>query len=133
MIFIEHDQVIQAFSTDGADGSFSVGILPRRSRRCRDFFDSQVFQAFLEMSAIDAVTITHQKTWGLLVGEGVDNLLGRPLCVGIGGDVEMHDLSSIMPQHDENVEYSKRNRRHGKKITGSDIWCVIVEERSPSL
>ena len=54
-------------------------------------------------------------------------------CIGIRRDVEVNDLSPIVPEHDEDVEYAKRSRRHGKEITGSDIGSVIVEERLPSL
>lgn len=85
------------------------------------------------MSSIDAVSIAHQKARRLIVRECVDNLLGGPLCVGIGSDIEMQDFSSIVPQHDENVEDSKRNGRHGEEIVGDNVWSVVVEEGFPSL
>ncbi len=65
--------------------------------------------------------------------EGVDDLLRSPLGIGIRSDVEMNNLSPIVPKHDENVQHPKRGRRHGKEIAGGDVRNVIIEERSPSL
>jgi len=45
MDFVQHDHVVQAFAADGADDSFSVGILPGRSRRSGDFVGSYAFDA----------------------------------------------------------------------------------------
>ena len=55
--FVQHDHVIQTFSTDGADDAFSVGILPGRSRRSGDFVGSHAFDAVLKIVAVDAVAI----------------------------------------------------------------------------
>src|SRR3954451_14810966 len=35
MSLAEHDHMIEALASDGAEKSFSVTVLPRRSRRCR--------------------------------------------------------------------------------------------------
>ena len=131
--FVQHDHVIQTFSTDGADDSFSVGILPGRSRRSGDFVGSHAFDAVLEIVAVDAVAIAKQKTWCLLVREGVDNLLGGPLGIGISSDVKVNDQPPVVSEHDENVEHAKRNRRHAKEIARCDVRNMIFDERSPSL
>ena len=83
--------------------------------------------------AVDAFAIAKEKTWCFLVPAGVDDLLRSPLGVGIRSDVEMNDLSPIVPEHDENVQHPKCSRRHGKEIARDDVWNVIIEERSPSL
>ena len=86
--FVQHDHVIQTFAADGADDSFSVGILPGRSRRSRDFVDLHAFHAVLEIVPVDAVAISKEKSRRLLVREGVDDLLGSPLCRRISSNVE---------------------------------------------
>ena len=131
--FVQHDHVVQAFAADGADDSFSVGILPGRSRRSGDFVGSHAFDAVLEIVAVDAVAIAKEKTWCLLVREGVDNLLGSPLGIGSRCNVKVNDLPAIVPEHDENVEHAKRNRRHGKESARGDVRNMIFDERSPSL
>ena len=65
--FAQHDYVVQAFPADGANDSFSEGILPGRSRRSEDFVDSHTFDAVLEIVAVDAIAIAKEKTWGFLV------------------------------------------------------------------
>lgn len=87
MNFVQHDQVIQIFSADGANDSLSEWVLPWRSRSCGDFVDSHALDAVLETVAVDAVAIAQQKTWRLFVREGVDDLLGSPLCIGIRSHV----------------------------------------------
>ena len=133
MNFVQYDQVIQTFSTDGADESFSVGILPGRSWRSGDFVDSHAFDAVLEVVAVDAVAIAREKTWCFLVREGVDDLLRSPLGIGIRCYVKMNDSSPIVPKHNENVQHPKRSLRHGQEIAGDDVRNVIVEESSPGL
>lgn len=113
--FSQHDYVVQAFPADGANDSFSERILPGRSRRSRDFFDAHAFHAVLEIVAVDAIAIAKEKTWCLLVREGVDDLLRSPLGIGIRSDIEMNDLTTIVPKHDENVQHPKCSRRHGKE------------------
>ena len=39
--FVEHDDVVEALPTDGADPAFAVGVLPWGSRRGQHFLDAQ--------------------------------------------------------------------------------------------
>jgi hypothetical protein len=125
--------MVQTFAADGTNNSFSVAILLGRSRRSEDFVDSHAFHAVLEIVAVDAVAIAKEKTWCLLVREGVDDLLRSPLGIGIRSNVEVNDPPPIVPENDENVEYLKLSRRHSKEIAGGHVRNVIVEKRSPSL
>ena len=69
--FAEHDQVTQTLAADGADNSFSVGSLPRRSRRRGDFVDRHAFDAVREIVAVNAFAIAKENTRCLLLREGV--------------------------------------------------------------
>ena len=116
MDFVQHDHVVQAFATDGTDDSLSVGILPGRSWRSRNFANLHAFHAVLEIVAEDAVAISKKKARRFFVGESVNDLLRSPFGIGIRRDVEVNDLSPIVPEYDENVEHSKGRRRHGKEV-----------------
>ena len=89
MSFAQHDHVAQTLSAYRTDCPFAIGILPGRTWRGWDFFDSHALGPILEVVAVDAVSIAYEKTRRFFVREGVDDLLGTPFSVGIGCDVEM--------------------------------------------
>ena len=111
MDFVQHDHVVQAFTTDGTDDSLSVGILPGRSWRSRNFANLHAFHAAFEVVAEDAVAISKKKARRFFVGESVDDLLRSPFGIGMRRDVEVNDLSPIVPEYDDNVEHSKGSTR----------------------
>jgi len=53
--------------------------------------------------------------------------------LGIGGHVEVNDLSPVMTEHDEDVQGAESDRRNGKEIAGSDVGNMIGKECSPRL
>ena len=116
MPFAQHDHVVQTLSTYRADNTFAIRVLPRRAWCDRDFFDVHAFHAILEIVAVDAVTITNEKTWRLLIRESVDDLLGSPLGVGIRGNVEVNHLPPVVTDHDEDVQDTKGHGRNGEEV-----------------
>ena len=60
-------------------------------------------------------------------------LLRSPLGRRMGGDVEMHDPSSVVSQNQEHVQDLKPDRRHGKEVDRHHGFDVILQERSPVL
>ena len=57
VLFVQHDDMVQAFSPDGTDQPFDVWILPRGSRRSENFLYPQVLDSTTEILPIDAVAI----------------------------------------------------------------------------
>jgi len=133
MFFVEHDHVVETLSPYGADDAFAVGILPWRAGCDQDFFDPHAVDPFREVIAVDAVAIADEKTRGFFVWKGVDDLLGGPYGVGIGGHIEVNHLSPIVTEHDENVQDAESDGRNGEEIAGRNIGHVVVQERSPGL
>src|SRR3954464_15951261 len=60
MSLAEHDHMIEALASDGADKSFSVTVLPRRSRRCRSVANAHLANASGKCLSVDAVAITNE-------------------------------------------------------------------------
>jgi len=133
MGFTQDDHLIQTFTADGADHPFAIRILPGRVWCNQDFFDAHVLDAFLEVVAIDAISIPQEKPRRLLVRECVDNLLGGPFGIGIRGHVEMDDLSPVMAEHDEDVQDTEGHGGNREEVAGGDIGNVIGQECSPRL
>ena len=52
-------------------------------------------------------------------------------CVGIWGDIEMDDFSSLMAEDDQGVEKPKPCRYDNEHVDGGGVMHVIVQERAP--
>ncbi len=106
MGFVEHDDMIEALSTDTADQAFNVRILPWRSWCRDDFFDAQVLNALAEVHAVGAVTISDQEARRSVLRKGFDDLLGRPARSWVSRDVEVDDQAAVVSEHNETEQYT---------------------------
>src|SRR5664280_170317 len=93
---IQHDDMVQAFSPDGTNQPFDVGILPRRSRSREHFLYAQALDTMTKVFPIDAVSIPQQIARSAVVGKSLHGLLCGPLRAGTGGDIEMQNASPVM-------------------------------------
>ena len=63
MPLAEDDHVIEALTSDRADQSFSIAVLPRRSRRCRSVANAHRANAARKRVAVSTVAITNEVLW----------------------------------------------------------------------
>src|SRR4028119_1859957 len=80
---VEHNKVIKAFATDGADHSFDIGALPRRARRRQYLCDPHRLHLLDEITAEDAVTIAQQEARRAVPRKSFPKLLRSPLGSGM--------------------------------------------------
>jgi len=130
--FVHHDHVVEAFSTDAPDQPFHIRILPGTSRCGDHLLDAHVSDAPLEVLTIDSVMISEEVSRGLVPRERLHDLLGRPLCRRIRGDVEMENPASLVGEDQEDKEDSIANGGHNEEVDGGDVFDVIPQESSPS-
>ena len=133
MGFVEYDHVVQTFPANGADHSFAVRVLPGCSRCDGDLVNTHAFDTLGEVVAVDSIAVSDKESRRLVEREGINDLLSRPFGAGICRNVEMNNVSPVMPQNDENIQHAKRRGRQCKEVAGRDIPNVIVEKRTPSL
>jgi hypothetical protein len=62
MFFVQNDDVVQAFPTEGTDQAFGHGILPRSTRGNEFLFQAQALDSVDEIGAIDGISIPEQIT-----------------------------------------------------------------------
>src|SRR3954451_19099582 len=89
MTLAEHDHMINALASDGADQSFGTAVLPWRSRRCRSVANAHRANAARKCLAVDPIPIT-------------DEVLGRALPTACLGDLPGDPFGSRMrsaPSH----------------------------------
>ena len=87
MCFTKHNHMIQTFTPNTADQSFRIGILPRRSRRRDNFFDSHSGYTTAKILSVYLVAISEKESWCSVLREAFDELLCRP---DSGGSVQLH-------------------------------------------
>src|SRR6516165_5912345 len=62
-------------------------------------------RALPERVAVDRVAVAEKIGWRRVVREGLHDLLGRPGCGGVLGDVEVDDAPTMVGEHDEDEEH----------------------------
>jgi hypothetical protein len=63
--------------------------------------------------------------------ETLRRLLRGPLCGRMLSDVEVHDASALVGEHDEDKEHTQCGGRDEKKVAGDDVVDMIIEKRLP--
>lgn len=133
MAFVKNDAMIKALAPYRANHSLRVRILPWRARRDHHFFDAHALNSLAKCVAVDSIAITNQKSWCLIEGKSLDDLLCRPFGCGVRGDVEVDDVTTVVAKHNEREQDPKRSGGHCEEVNGDDVLDVIVEERTPRL
>src|ERR1700747_97894 len=90
MFVVDDDHMIEAFATEGTDQSLHVRILPRTSWSRRYLLNSYSLNSGLEVVPVNSISIENQTARRQIVGKSFDDLLCRPFCSRMFGDVEMN-------------------------------------------
>src|SRR3954465_12500511 len=99
MPLTEHDHMIEALASDRADQSFSVTVLPRRSRRCRSVANAHRADTTRKCLAVDAVAITNEVVRHRLPPAGLTDLPGDPFGGWRCCDADPKNSSAVMSKN----------------------------------
>jgi hypothetical protein len=88
MSLAANDHMIDALASDRADQSFSIALLPRRSRGYRSVADAHGSNAPGKCPSIDPVAITNEVGRHLVPAAGLVDLPGDPLGSWMRGDAK---------------------------------------------
>src|SRR5436309_2171088 len=96
MPLTEHDHMIEALASDRADQSFSVTVLPRRSRRCRSVANAHRANAARKCLAVDTVAIANEVVRHRFPPASLAELPGDPFRSWRRCDPEQKNSSTVM-------------------------------------
>ena len=130
---VQHNQKVQALSPDRPDSPLDVGILPGRTAGCANFLNTEQLNCSLEFAAIDTVVIQQQESRRRFIGKGLADLPCRLGRCGISCHIDVYYSPTAVVQYHKDIQLAECNGRHGKKVTGNDLVCVIPEECPPCL
>ena len=100
---IENNNMIQAIPAYGPDNSFNERILPRRARGRNDLLDTQALDPSSNLLTVNGIPITQQIAWSGIEWKCFYQLLGRPPCGGMRCNIEVHDVTAVMAEHDKHI------------------------------
>ena len=60
-------------------------------------------------------------------------LLRRPPCGGMRCNIEVHDVTAVMAEHDKHIKNAKCGSRDGEEIDSNQTVCMVFEKRPPGL
>ena len=66
----------------------------------------------------DAVTIMNEKAIRAIQGKAISELLDRPCCRGVVGEIPVHDLACADVEDDEDVQPLKGGGHHDEEVAG---------------
>ena len=132
MPLVEHDEVVEAFSPDGADDPLGERILPWCVGRDEHLVNAQAVDAAVKDVAIDRVAIPEQIPWRRLVGERVHDLLGGPGSGRVVGDIDMQEFAAVMAEDDEAKEQPEGEGRDDEEVDGHYLRDVRLQEDAPT-
>ena len=107
MRLVQHEEVVEAFATDGPDDSLHERVLPGRAGGGQNLVDPHARDASREGFPVDPISIPKQILGSRIIRERLDELLGCPDCRGMVGDVEMEEFAPVMSEEDEDEEETK--------------------------
>lgn len=135
MGFIEDQQLVETFFTDGTNSVFGVGIGIGCANGRTDECDLFGCENGVEPRRELAVAIVDQKAQGWLAFLNVPNelpcLLHDPSASGMGGITRTVDTSCAKFNEEEHVERLEKQRFDGKEITGKKLMLVVGDETAP--
>ena len=133
MLFAEGDDMVDALAADCSDQPLGKTVLPWRAWRDGLVADTHGSYSARDGSTVNPVAIADEVAWGLIPGEGFNNLLPDPFCRRVRGHIDPDKLSPSQPDNDQNVEQVKANGRNHEQIQGCDVRRVVTQEDAPDL
>jgi hypothetical protein len=133
VFFAEGDDMVDALAADCSDQPLGKTVLPWRAWRNGLVADTHGSYSARDGSTVDPVAIADEVAWGLIPGEGFNNLLPDPFCRRVRGHIDPDKLSPSQPDNDQNVEQVKANGRNHEQIQGCDVRRVVTQEGAPAL
>ena len=138
MLFVDHDDVIEAFPSNRADDALGEGILPGRSRGDEDLAHRQALHPPYEHVAVDGVPIAEQvRGRGLVyVGAVSSGKLSTSWWAaqaggGVVGDVDIDEFSTVVSKNQEPEEQAEGERGDNEEVDGDDVTDMRLEEGAP--
>jgi hypothetical protein len=124
----KHDHMIETLSTQGPDYPFHVGRLPWTAWCCNNLFDVERLHLVLKYQSVNSIPVMDEVARGFSIIKRLNQLQCSPVSGRMFGHVEVHDLTAIMSENDEDEQYPKGGGRDGEKVDRYKVPNVVVQK-----
>src|SRR5437879_2334405 len=131
MPFANHDDVVQAFTSNRADHPLGIRVLPRRAGRNDGLLDVQHPGLMRKSFSIDLVSVPNQIPGPLLQRARLEQLARRPFGGRMLRDIKMHQPTPAGGQHYEPDKSSSGGGRCREDSQPNEIRGVVLQECPP--
>src|SRR5262245_3618173 len=107
MPFADHDDVVQAFTSNRADHPLGIRVLPWRAGRNDGLLDVQHPGLMRKSLSIDLGSVPNQTPGPLLQGARLPQLARGPFRSWMLRDIKMHQPTPAVGQHDQHKSTRK--------------------------
>jgi hypothetical protein len=116
MPLIDHDYVVEQVSSAATNPSLSDSVLPRTSEASPFAMDAEAIHRADRFVVEVRCTVEDQVAWNRVPWKGLPQFLDNPCAGRVFGDAAAQDAAPIMRDHEEAVQHTKGQRRHGKEV-----------------
>jgi CheY-like chemotaxis protein len=128
MLFIDHDQIVEALSPETSNHPLLERILPGTPGRRGHFFDPHTLYPLAKLFPVNLIAVPHQKPRSTLFGESFNHLLGYPDSFRIGSYIEVNNPPTVKRRRHHYEQNAKRSGRHVEKNDSDDVTEMVVEK-----
>src|SRR4051794_18176468 len=107
MPLAEYNHMIEALTSDRADQTFGIAVLPRRARRCRSVANAHGSNTPGKCFSIDTVPITNEISRDRIPAAGRGDLPSYPFGHWVGRDAQPENSSTAMSKNEQSVQQPK--------------------------
>ena len=132
-VFIENNDVIQAFAAKGTDQPLDIGVLPRAAWRSKNFVNAHPLGGLRKLVPVYSIAVTEQIPWRSIPREGFEKLPRSPFLREKGSDGEMKRTSATMVEDQEDEEDLEHHRWDEEEVYGDEVLGMVVEKGVPGL
>ena len=132
MTFVRCNDMVQQVTATALHPALCYSVLPRTFEGCSDRSDFEGSNRCRNLHSILAITIKDQEPGSRFKWKRFPELLNDPQARWVLRDVEVQDPPTVMTDHEEAVEDTKRDRWNSEEIHRRNGFPVIAKKREPA-
>src|SRR6266550_810029 len=132
MTFVRCNDVVQQVTATALHPALCHSVLPRTFEGCSDRSDFKGSDRCRNLHSILAITIKDQEPGSRFKWKRFPELLNDPQARRVLRDVEVQDPPTVMTDHEEAVEDTKRDRWNSEEIHRRNGFPMIAQKGQPT-
>lgn len=127
-LLLPQDQdMVEALASDRSDQSFSMAVLPWRSRSDGPISNAHGWQPTCDDGTVGAVAVTDQEAGCLILRKGFGDLPGDPLCGRVRCHVGPDESAPLQGENHQSIKKSEADSGNDEEINRRDVPSVIAQ------